>query len=423
MDMKTFQFKIPPKTASLLKKVGQLADERGETAYAVGGFVRDLFLRRPGVDIDITVEGDGLTFAEKLAKLTHSEVEAFTQFGTSIVVIPGFGKVDVATARTESYERPGALPKVTKSGIVQDLYRRDFTINSMALNLSPGYFLKLLDPFGGLEDLKKGRVRALHEKSFLDDPTRIFRAVRFEQRFKTRIEEKTRKWLREAVKGDYIQKVSGERLRNELRLIFQEPHPERAVLRLDELGVLPHIHSALGVTSEAKKSLPHIANAIDFFHRQKIALEEEEMVWFQALLYGPTEKEAEALSKRMMLSRLEQKIVVQSAKSYPDLYKELDQKDATVSRMYKLLCPLNAEVQCFLMAGSPSPGLRKKLAGYFSKVQKAKPWIRGRDLQAIGIPPGFRYSFILLEALNAQLDDKFKNRDEALDWVKKTFVS
>jgi tRNA nucleotidyltransferase (CCA-adding enzyme) len=421
--MKTFPFNIPAKTLGLLKKIGQLADERGETAYAVGGFVRDLFLHRPGVDIDITVEGDGLSFAEKLAKLTHSEVEAFTRFGTSIVVVPGFGKVDIATARTESYENPGALPSVKKSGIVQDLYRRDFTINAMALSLSPGYFLKLLDPFGGQDDLKKGRVRALHGKSFIDDPTRIFRAVRFEQRFKKRIEEKTQKWLLEAVKGGYIQRVSGERLRNELRLIFQEPHPERAVKRLEELGVLPHIHPALGVSAKAKKALPHIAAAMVFFHRNKIALEEETMVWFQALLASPTEKEAEALSKRLMLSRPEQKIVTQSAKAHPALYKDLSRKDATVSRMYKLLCPLRPEVQCYLMAAAPSPSLRGKLAGYFSKIQKSKPWIRGRDLQAIGIAPGFRYSFILLEALNAQLDGKFRNRGEALNWVKKTFVT
>src|SRR5258708_25452820 len=153
--MKKNPFKIPSQTTALLKKIGRLADERGESAYAVGGFVRDLFSGHPVMDIDITVEGEGVTFAEKLARLTGSEVEAFTRFGTSIVVIPSFGKVDVATTRSESYESPGALPSVKKSGIIQDLYRRDFTLNAMALSLSPGYFLKLLDPFGGLADLKK----------------------------------------------------------------------------------------------------------------------------------------------------------------------------------------------------------------------------------------------------------------------------
>lgn len=416
----TPSFKIPPKTLGLFKKIGRLAEERGETAYAVGGFVRDLFLKRPGVDIDITVEGDGVVFAEKLAKLTGSEVETFTRFGTSIVVIPGFGKVDVATARTESYEAPGALPSVKKSGIMQDLYRRDFTINAMALSLSPGYFLKLLDPYGGLEDLRRGRVRALHAKSFIDDPTRVFRAVRFEQRFGERIEPKTQKWLLSAVKGHFIQKVSGERLRNELRLIFQEPRPERAVWRLDELGVLPHIHPALGVPSRSKKVLPHIAAAAAFFRKNRIALDEEQMVWFQALLSKPGEKNADAVCARLTLSRAEQKILSQSSKAYPALFQELSNKGLVFSRMYRLLCPLRAEVQCFLLAAADPP-LRRKMEEYFTRVQKITPWVKGRDLKAIGIPPGFQYSFILLEALNGQLDGKFKNRGQALDWVKKTF--
>jgi tRNA nucleotidyltransferase (CCA-adding enzyme) len=420
--MKNLKFNIPQKTRGLLKKIGMLADGRGEAAYAVGGFVRDLVLKHPGVDIDITVEGDGVTFAEKLAQETGSEVEAFTRFGTSIVIVPGFGKVDVATARTESYEHPGALPSVKKGGIIQDLYRRDFTINSMALSLSPGYFLKLLDPFDGLEDLKRGRIRALHEKSFIDDPTRIFRAVRFEQRFKKKIEEKTQKWLLEAVKGDYIQRVSGERLRNELRLIFKEAHPEGAVWRLDELGVLPHIHPAMGVSAEAKKILPRIAGSIAFFEKNKMALEDEKMVWFQALLKPTDDKGVGSLTKRLMLSRSEQKIVAQSARACPALLDQLEKEEMTVSRIYKLLCPLKPEVQCFLMAAASSQ-LRKKLTNYFIKIQKSVPWIRGRDLQTMGIPPGFRYTFILLEALNGQLDGKFKNRKEALEWVKKSFVS
>ncbi len=420
--MKIPPFKIPAKTLKLLKMVGRLADERGEAAYAVGGFVRDLMLKRHGVDIDITVEGDGLTFAEALAQRTGSEVEAFTRFGTSIVVIPGFGKVDVATARTESYNHPGALPSVKKGGIVQDLYRRDFTLNAMALSLSPGFFLQLLDPFGGLVDLKKGRIRALHEKSFIDDPTRIFRAVRFEQRFQKRIEPKTQKWLLASVKGDYIQRVSGERLRNELRLIFQEAHPERAVLRLGELGVLPHIHPALGVTATARKVLARIPRSLAFFRRIGIPVEEEKMVWFQTLFTQPGDKGAAGIAKRLMLSRSEEKIVLQSAKTFPALLPVLDRKEMTVSRLYKEICPLKSEVQCFLLAASEK-NLRVKLEHYFRKVQGSEPWVRGRDLQALGIPPGFRYSFILLEALNGQLDGKFKDRRQALDWVKNSFVS
>jgi tRNA nucleotidyltransferase (CCA-adding enzyme) len=419
--MKSLKDRIPPRTLSLLKKIGRLAEHRGETAYAVGGFVRDLFLKKHGVDIDITIEGDGVTFAEKLAHATGSEVEAFTQFGTSIVVVPGFGKVDVATARTEAYDHPGALPKVEKSGIVQDLYRRDFTLNAMAFSLSSSSFLQLLDPFNGLQDLRNGRIRALHAKSFEDDPTRIFRAVRFEQRFQTRIEPETQKWLLKSVRGEFIRRVSGERLRNELRLIFKEPHPERAVKRLKELGVLKHIHPSLGVLPGTSLFLSHIPSSIAFFHKLKIKLEEETMVWFQALLSGPTEEKANALAKRLMLSRSEQKIVVQSSQVYPSLMKKLGQKNMPMSRIYSYLCPLRPEVQCFLLAASPA-SLRKRLEAYLRKVQTSKAWVRGRDLQAMGIEPGFQYSYILLEALNGQLDGKFKNQRASLKWVKEKFA-
>ncbi|HJT23033.1 MAG TPA: hypothetical protein VJ873_00540, partial [bacterium] len=136
----------------------------------------------------------------------------------------------------------------------------------------------------------------------------------------------------------------------------------------------------------------------------------------------PSEKDAEALSKRLMLSRVEQKIVGQSARTYPEIYKELGKKGLAMSRMYQLLCPLRPEVQCFLMAAAV-PALRKKMEQYFVKIQRLTPWVKGRDLKAQGIPPGFQYSFILLEVLNGQLDGKFKNRKEALGWVKKTFVS
>jgi tRNA nucleotidyltransferase (CCA-adding enzyme) len=419
--MKTSSFKIAPKTLNLLKLIGQLADERGESAYAVGGFVRDLFLKTPGVDIDVTVEGDGLAFAEVLAKRTGSKVEAFTRFGTSIVIIPGFGKVDVATARTESYAKPGALPTVAQGGITQDLYRRDFTINAMALNLSPAFFLKLLDPFHGLEDLKKGRIRALHAKSFLDDPTRVFRAVRFEQRFQKHIEPETQKWLLASIKHRSMNTISGERLRNEFQLIFKEAHPEKAVWRLNELGVLPKVHPMLGLSKEGKRILPRIAAAIGFFREHHMTLEDEKMVWFQAILSKSSEKGAQALGKRLMLSRHEQKVILHSVKSNPAVLETLDQKNLTPSRMYQLLSPIVPEVRCFLLAAA-SDGLRRKMTDYLIKVQNLKPWVRGRDLQLLGIEPGFRYSFILLEVLNAQLDGRFKNRKQAFQWVRSSFA-
>jgi tRNA nucleotidyltransferase (CCA-adding enzyme) len=223
------------------------------------------------------------------------------------------------------------------------------------------------------------------------------------------------------VKGEFIRRVSGERLRNELRLIFKEPHPEGAVRRLKELGVLRHIHPSLDVVPKTTAFLSLIPPSIAFFHKLRIKLEEETMVWFQALLSRPTGEEAHALAKRLMLSRAERKIVLQSAQAYPSLLRKLSQKNMAMSRLYKLLCPLCPEVQCFLLASSPMP-LRKRLENYLGKIQTSKPWVRGKDLQKMGIEPGFQYSLILLEALNGQLDGEFKNRRAALRWIKEKFA-
>ncbi len=420
-EMKKYSFAIPPKTLKLFRQIGYLAESRNEKAYAVGGFVRDLFLKKTSPDIDITIEGDGLAFAQALAAKTGSKVEAFTRFGTSIVIISGFGKLDIATARTETYAQPGALPDVEKSGINQDLFRRDFTINAMALDLSPKSFLLLLDPYQGLNDLKKGRVKALHPLSFVDDPTRVFRAVRFEQRFNKRIEAETQKWLIDSIGQKSMNTVSGERLRNEFLLIFKEEHPERAIARLGKLGVLPMVHPALGLSASKRRLLPEITKALGFFHDHKIHLDSPGMVWFQAMLLTPTPVQAEALAKRLMLSRDEQKIVVQHAKAYPALLKEIASKKTTPSRIYRLLSPLHPEVQCFLLAAAPK-AVRKKMTDYFLKMKNLKPWLRGRDLKEFGIPPGFRYSYILLEALNGQLDGRFKSRKEVIQWVKQAFA-
>jgi hypothetical protein len=169
------------------------------------------------------------------------------------------------------------------------------------------------------------------------------------------------------------------------------------------------------------KFLTHIPPSIDFFHKLKIKLDEETMVWFQALLSAPTEEKAHSLAKRLMLSRAEQKIVVQSAQAYPALLKPLSKPRITLSQIYKLLCSLRPEVQCFLLASAPA-SLQGRLKVFFRLVQTSKPWVRGKDLQAMGVEPGFQYSFILLEALNGQLDGKFKNRRAALKWVKEKFA-
>jgi tRNA nucleotidyltransferase (CCA-adding enzyme) len=294
---------VPKPLLELLREAGQLAAEQGDSLFIVGGFVRDLLLGNPTLDIDLVIEGDAIRLARRLARRYGGRVRSHRRFGTAKWLIsesqisparaaqPGRANLksprparrsrggqisnqptpalapalrsgasagvsgqpspasslpptlDFVTARAEYYEHPSALPEVERSSIKQDLHRRDFTINTLAIELTPNRYGELLDFYGGENDLRQGLIRVLHSLSFVEDATRMARAARLEQRLGFRLEARTEELLRDAL--DLLDRVSGERIYHELHLIFGEAEPERALLRLDDLGVLRQIHPAL----------------------------------------------------------------------------------------------------------------------------------------------------------------------------------
>ena len=208
----------------------------GYPLYAVGGFVRDLLLAQPNFDLDLVVEGDAIRLAQELVAATGGRLRSHRRFGTAKWILPAElagengqlpDSLDFVTARTEFYEHPTALPTVERSSIKQDLHRRDFTINTLAVRLTPDRWGELLDFYGGREDLEDGVIRVLHSLSFVEDPTRILRAARFEQRFDFEIEPRTEELIGDAL--DLLDRVSAERVRHELELILAEAEPERAL--------------------------------------------------------------------------------------------------------------------------------------------------------------------------------------------------
>lgn len=226
--------RIPTSAKGWLARLGRLAVSRGLAAYAVGGCVRDWMLGRSGVvDIDVVVERDGIAFAQALAAELGAPVTAHQQFGTATVTLARGVRLDVATCRKESYARPGAYPSVERGTLHDDLFRRDFTINAMALALSPARFGERIDPFGGARDLSARRLRILHPRSFLDDPSRILRAARLAPRFRFRLEPSTRRALRAALAARMLERLNRGRVRKELGRLLDEPDP---VACLDLLG-------------------------------------------------------------------------------------------------------------------------------------------------------------------------------------------
>jgi tRNA nucleotidyltransferase (CCA-adding enzyme) len=233
--------RLSPALQGVLLEAGTLAREMGVRAYGVGGVVRDVLMGLQSVDVDIVAEGDGIRFARSLAGRLRARVKSYEKFGTATLTFPEGTKVDIATARTEIYERPAALPRVTPGSIRDDMSRRDFTINAMAVSLMPGEFGRLLDDFGGTRDIRERHIRALHERSFIDDPTRIFRAVRFEKRLDFRIVRSTEQWIAEALSRPVLEELEAYRIATELRLILGEPDPAGTLRRLSDLGIIERL--------------------------------------------------------------------------------------------------------------------------------------------------------------------------------------
>ncbi|MCI5227634.1 MAG: CCA tRNA nucleotidyltransferase, partial [Candidatus Electrothrix sp. AX2] len=248
-------------------------------AYAVGGFVRDLLLQTKNLDIDIVVEGDGIQFARELAAKKQATVRTHEKFATATVILADGMRIDVVTARLEYYAFPAALPTVEHSSLKQDLFRRDFTINAMAIRLNPARFGLLVDFFNSQNDLKEGRIRVLHNLSFVEDPTRIFRAVRFEQRLDFRISKHSEKLIRNAVQMHMYEKFSGPRFFNELKLILSEDHPLASLRRLEAFHLFPVLWPDLRPNLTIDRRFAHIMTQA-----------EKAIAWYKLLFLENMEK-------------------------------------------------------------------------------------------------------------------------------------
>src|SRR5262245_12955787 len=241
---------LPASLAPVLDAVAAVSDPY-DGVYLVGGSVRDILLGEPNFDVDVVVEGDAIALARELAKRLDGRVRAHRTFGTDVVVFGNDEHVDVATARRESYHAPAAAPPVEPGTIDQDLHRRDFTINAMAVPHKGDALGELVDPFGGRADLDAGRIRILHDRSFVDDPTRILRAIRYEDRYGFRMDGDTARLARECIATGHVGDLSGARLRDELIALLEEGDVSHAIPLLAELGAEKEIHPHVVADDEA----------------------------------------------------------------------------------------------------------------------------------------------------------------------------
>jgi len=419
--------RLPQERLSLLHALGNLADEGGVSLYLVGGVVRDLLLKRENWDLDLTVEGDGIAFARLVADRYGAGLAVFERFATARLAFPDGFKMDIATTRQESYAQPAVLPTVQPASIEEDLSRRDFTINAIAVQLNPGQFGRLLDAYGGQRDLRAHTIRVLHAGSFQDDPTRIFRAIRFEQRFGFRLERATVRLLAQAASTNLIQQLSGPRLQNEILLLFAEHDPVRAIARLGQLKLLRFLHRRLCYTTKVKRVVTAVPKALAWWARRfPDSVIDRPIVYLMALSSESSAVVVAALIRRLALSREQAKNVSAGGRRVDRALKRLTNKGAArPSQVYRLLAELSDEALVLLLAKQLSAQhgvrlslLKRHLMAYV-KNKAVKTALTGRDLQAMGLRPGPQYKTILGQLLDARIDGMITTEVEERAFVRK----
>ncbi len=413
---------IPRKVQKLLRQAGKIAEELGYKAFIVGGIVRDILLGIENLDIDLVIEGDGILFSTQFAKKVGGEIKKYKEFGTAAITFPDGFKLDIATSREEFYSEPASLPQVRPALLQRDLFRRDFTVNSLAIDISPSNFGFLTDFFEGEKDLREKKVRVLHSRSFIEDPTRIFRAIRFEQRYGFTIEKKTQKLIEEALGGKIFQKLSKERIREELIQILKEDRPEKSIRRMQEFGILKAIYPELKLTSQEEKILD---NLIDVFAWFEIIFERKVKKWLIRLLViseNLNEEKTRDFCEKYKFTREEKESIINTRIEAKRIIKEFKTpQDLLPSFIYEILSPLSQETLLFTTAKAEEKIVKKRIFFYFTRLKKLKIEVNGNDLKKMGYKPSPLFKKIFEEVKKAKLNGQVKTKEEEINYVRKKF--
>ena len=403
---KDIEIHLPKELLGLLRSAGELAAKSEQNLYLVGGAVRDLLLNQANLDIDLVLEGDAPSLARQLARLSNSKVVTHPRFGTATITENTIS-IDIVTARSETYARPGALPRVKPGTIRDDLYRRDFSVNAMAVKLHTAQFGELVDPFNGKNDLDNKLIKILHKDSFKDDPTRIWRAIRYEQRLNFKLDSETEHILRRDLA--FMDSVSGDRLRHELERILEEPAPEKAIRRAGELGALQMLQPYLkgdkwlsGRFEQARNFTPH---------------PHDDIITYWALLVWRLEKDGiEEFIKRLRLKRESSKIL-RDITNLKRTLPSLDKREQMPSEIYRYLANYKPQAIQAASIATDSKLVRGRLLLYLSNLRLTAPILSGHDLQQMGVPPGRKLGRMLRDLKYARLDGKVATKTEEQELV------
>ncbi len=403
---------LPAELVAFIQRAGKIAASQGQGLYLVGGVVRDLLLEQTNLDLDLVVEGNAIELAQHLVEINHGKITIHPRFNTAKLQWDKWS-VDLATARSETYAKPGALPTVTPGSINTDLFRRDFTINAMAIELNPSHYGELIDRYGGKDDLEHKLIRILHEKSFIDDATRIWRGLRYEQRLNFQLEPTTLKLLKRDI--PMLDTISGDRIRYELECILKEERPEKVLRRAEELGVLPKLSPTLKSRGWLAEKFNQ-ARQISFPNPPPIGL------YLAPMVYSLTNEENEQLISFLKLP----KTLAQTLRDTISLKARLPalaNPELTPSRIYRLLHGYSPQAVTVNSLACDSSITRQHIQLFLDKLRYVKSALTGDDLKRMGIAPGPQMKEILQRLHEARLDGKVTSKQGEVGlvegWVEK----
>jgi len=411
--------KLPSDIRHILKLAGKVGDELNKKVYVVGGFVRDLIIGAKNWDIDLVIEGDGLQYAESLNKELKGDTKLYHQFGTALITLASGKTIDIVTARREYYEYPAALPKIEQSTIWSDLFRRDFTINCMALQLNKEEYGTLIDYFGGMRDLKEKKIRVLYNLSFIEDPTRIFRAIRFASRFSFAIEAETKNFMLQAVNSQMIQKLSDDRIREELLQIMKEKSICDSLLMLQETRVFNSLHPELRVDKELLDKICNIESSMGQFKDLHTGEINQLLIIIMQLLSEFPLEELEGIIKRFTLNKLLEKQILKALGDRSAIYKLLSTENLDSFELYKGLHGIPIETLVFYYNDSRHSFIKHYILYYLLKLKHISLVLSGKELKEWGIKPGPIYSKVLDEVLRAKVKGYIYSQQEELEYAQK----
>ncbi len=410
---------FPQKVQDIFKSVSVLSGKLRTKAYLVGGVVRDILLDHTNLDIDIVIEKDGIMFARALCKKLGASLYIHEKFKTSVVVLKDGAHIDIATARVEFYERPAALPSVEEGSIKQDLYRRDFTINSMAVSLEKDHFGKLIDYFGGRKDLASKKIKVLHRLSIVEDPTRIFRAIRFEQRFGFKMDAQTEELVKNAIEMDVVSLLTGVRIRDEIISILKEDNLIGAIKRLAGLEALKKIGIDIDIDQAFFKRLKKTMTSYHELHGHMGDDIEKWRILFILLLSNKSQKEIKRWCEQMKVKKRDTSIISKTICALDELKSKIQRAKIKSSLLYKAL--KNATPESLIILSSYGGIVKKNVLLYLIQLKDVKTFVDGNKLKDMGFVPSRDFKAVLELLLEKRLDGSIKTYQDELKEIKAFF--